>query len=366
MFGDGMALLSALYLALSPAHVHLSQMARNYSLMCLLVILSFYFFHKLIKSFTWNYILGYGVCIYLSILTHYYCIFFVLSQFLSVMILEWGNERRFIRWLSLYAVVAFFYIPWLPALYVQMVSRDPTIKSQLMPFSFNILLDQLYFLGPFPSLTRRFVSGSVLRVLEVTNAFILITLIIFGLRKAHNNQKASLFLVCIWAFGPIFLLSLVSIFKPFYAEGKCLFPVLPAFSVLILFGAVQISRIRAHVLISTLFCCMLLSQIVWPTYPGMDPTEDTRGLITHLAGMMRSADTVAVQPGLYRDGLWYYHKRDYTLLTQTASIEVLPDRGRIWLLRYWDKNQPTPFLHGRSADGTYSFFGVTAYLWVFS
>ena len=107
---------------------------------------------------------------------------------------------------------------------------------------------------------------------------------------------------------------------------------------------------------------MLVSQLIWPTYPGIESTEDTRGAVSQLKSSISSEDNVVVQPGFYRDGLWYYLRRDYLFLDEEETISIPRDKN-IWLFRYWDKNKEIPEIGLEKPNSIYRFFGVTVYLW---
>ncbi len=363
--GNGTALISSGVLACSPMFVHYSQMARNYSLMVLLVIVSFYLLDRLLRRFTWPLIFSYSLTIYLAILTHYYSIFFVLAQIFLVLNHELKNNKLLWRWVFVYLIVATCYIPWLPALYIQFVMRNPTEQSMLAPFSFKTVLDQFYALGFWPSLTELYIPKVTTMFLKICNVIILLYLITYGLVKSRIKGSEDLTMFIIWGVVPILLGSIVALAKPLYSV-KSLLPVLPAFSVLVTSGIMHISNsyhLRS-LIISFLGTIMIVSQFIWPTYPGIESTEDTRGAVEQLSSHIRELDTIVVQPSFYRDGVWYYMKKDMIPINEDSEIDNIPIiDNKIWFFRYWDKSEQTPLFHGKMPDNTYRYFGVSVYEW---
>lgn len=363
LFGRKVAFIAALFLAVSPMHVHFSQMARNFSLMTLLVTFSYLvLLAKLFKRFTLKYAILYGITLFLSLLTHYYSIFFIFTQIIMIIVWELRDKKLFLRWFIIFALITLSYIPWLPAVYIQMFLRNPTTQSQLVSTNTETFLSQIYAMGFIPSVTTKFFSAHVVRILQTIN-FLLISLLVFmGFNKLRISERMALRWVLLWGFMPIILLFSISLLKPLYSV-KSLLPILPAFYILY---AVTLSKLKNNFFLVTtivfLTGSMLISQLIWPTYPGIESTEDTRGAVLQLKGSISPEDIVVVQPGFYRDGLWYYFQRDYLLLDEEKAISIPRDKN-IWLFRYWDKNKRKPEIGLEKPDSIYRFFGVTVYFW---
>jgi uncharacterized membrane protein len=120
--------IASLFLAVSPMRAF-SQLARNFSLMTLLVTFSYLILlTRLFKRFDLRYGILYGITVFLALLTHYYSIFFILTQMIMIILWELRRQKLFLRWVIIFALITIGYLPWLPALYVQMFLRDPTLK----------------------------------------------------------------------------------------------------------------------------------------------------------------------------------------------------------------------------------------------
>ena len=362
--GEEVALISSGFLAISPMFIHFNQLARNFSLMTLLVILSFMLLFKLYKSFERKFAVLYGIALFLSIFTHYYAIFFVLTQVLIILMLEFRGEKHFLRWVLIFTTVAVCYLPWLPVLYIQMFLRDPTAQSGLISCSVDTLLKQFYSVGFCPSLTDKFVPSFWVQRLEILNICCIGTVLVFGYVKLKPDFKPYFKVICLWAFLPIFLCCCISIIKPLYSI-KSLLPVLPAFAILIAMSLVQIKNIKSrYVVIGFGALLIILVQLIWPTYPGIESTEDTRGAVRQLKSSIRESDLVAVQPAFFIDNLWYYLKRDYIGIRTESDFEQIPEaHPNIWLFRFWDKHKSLPIIRGKFPEKKFNFFGVSVYFW---
>ncbi len=118
-------LVGAALLGLSPLHVYYSQEARMYVLAALLVTLSLYCLHRATRRGTRPYWAGYVLFSALSLYTHYYSAFTLLSAGMLVATIA-TIERK---WNSLFVLavvhlcVALLFAPWLPTFLVQVQSN---------------------------------------------------------------------------------------------------------------------------------------------------------------------------------------------------------------------------------------------------
>ncbi len=111
------ALLSALFLAVSPLHVMFSRIVREYSLLCFLSIVSTLLFIKLIekrekgqKNRLW---LPYFTVTLLLIYTHYYAWFIILSQNIYLFITRVRHKHLLRAWFLTQAALVLLLLPWL-------------------------------------------------------------------------------------------------------------------------------------------------------------------------------------------------------------------------------------------------------------
>ncbi|MDT5061284.1 MAG: mannosyltransferase [Acidobacteriota bacterium] len=127
LYDQTTGLLAALLLALSRFHIEYSQEARMYTLLCLLTLLSMYFFTKLVAGRKSRFALaGYIASSTLLMYTHVYSIFIIAAQNLYWLSLPFISREIFKqvwkRWLLAQAALLVLFLPWLTVL-AQQVSR---------------------------------------------------------------------------------------------------------------------------------------------------------------------------------------------------------------------------------------------------
>ena len=118
LFDRATALLATALLALSRFHLEFSQEARMYSLLCLLGLLSFYFFIRLLEDKSNRLVLaGYIAASALMMYTHVYSFFILAAQNLYLLTLLFVSRdvfrRNWKRWLAAQVTLAILFLPWL-------------------------------------------------------------------------------------------------------------------------------------------------------------------------------------------------------------------------------------------------------------
>jgi len=87
LFKRSTALIACLLLAIHPAHLILSQRARSYPLVILLVALASLFFLRLLEEPTWMHGAAYAVLSSAAVYTHFFAVFVIFAQWLSLIFL---------------------------------------------------------------------------------------------------------------------------------------------------------------------------------------------------------------------------------------------------------------------------------------
>ena len=114
-------LLSAFFIAILWAPIFYSQEARNYSLVILFSILSFFFWIPLFygeradKGFSIGNSLGYILVSLGLIYTHYFGFLILVLQGFIAVISNLKNRTNLLHFLILYVLIAIGYLPWLPS-----------------------------------------------------------------------------------------------------------------------------------------------------------------------------------------------------------------------------------------------------------
>jgi len=111
LFTTGVGLLASVLTALSPVHIWYSQEARMYSLLCLLSLLSIYFFARAYRDNRWPHWIAFAFCSALSLYVHNLA--FLIPFTLIVFALATRRWSLVPRLLAAYVVIAVLFLPWL-------------------------------------------------------------------------------------------------------------------------------------------------------------------------------------------------------------------------------------------------------------
>lgn len=130
------ALLSSCLMAASMLQVLYSQEARLYSLFTFLVLVSTYFFSKIIlneknKKSSWSYYLFYVVSIIASIYTNYLSVFLIMGYIL-VIFWNWRwTKKLFVRWIWVHVLVSLACFSLVPVLLNQFHTLNQGLASSI-------------------------------------------------------------------------------------------------------------------------------------------------------------------------------------------------------------------------------------------
>ena len=133
LYDDKVGLISAFLMGIVPIQVHFSQIARHYSLLILLTIISIYYFVRVLKDQTntsmW---IGYLFFTFLCMYTHYYAFVIIITSNIVVLIVE-KKLAFYTKWFTSQIILAVSYIPWLSImLYVESM-RNRSLTNSVSP-----------------------------------------------------------------------------------------------------------------------------------------------------------------------------------------------------------------------------------------
>lgn len=153
LFSESIAIISALLLATSPYHIYYSQETRMYTLETFLFLSASYLLFQALKKGRKSFWTLYSFNVLLSLYTHYYTIFLLLSHFLFLLHYYFKNNQHrkkfFINWsLSLFPSLLLM-LPWIPTVRTQIHSQS---GSWIPPVNFLDFIKTIsYFcFGIFP------------------------------------------------------------------------------------------------------------------------------------------------------------------------------------------------------------------------
>ncbi|QQG44336.1 MAG: glycosyltransferase family 39 protein [Candidatus Roizmanbacteria bacterium] len=214
LFNKNTGLVAALILALSPFHIQYSQEARMYNLLVFLIILSMYFFVKLLNNPNGKILIGYLLTGTLLMYTHYYSVFIFIAQniYLFIYAIFFKKDKNLIKiWLILQIVLFFSFFLWILVFIKQIHS---SAASWIPPPTINLL-------------GQTFLSYSGSEYLLIM--FLILLLINNHFKKSIQNGSFLL----IWLWIPIILPYVISIFfMPIYTI-KVTIVAMPSFYILV-------------------------------------------------------------------------------------------------------------------------------------
>ena len=159
------AYLSALFLAIQAFNIHYSTEVRFYGMSITLILLSSYFFAKLVQNILHiRYAIGYLLSSILLLYTYNFSFMFVFCQFIIglVYILLKKKESLF-KFIKIYLIIAFLYIPVL----IYILHNIFMYKNAILSFyrdviGFEISLIFTYFLTCFSNIFDQFITNDIM------------------------------------------------------------------------------------------------------------------------------------------------------------------------------------------------------------
>lgn len=299
-----LGLTSAVIIATSGLHIYYSQEARMYSLACLLVTMSVYFF---IKN-KWSI---FAICLLALGLTDYVSLFMVPVFF----ILGFKQIKKVL--LSQIPLILGFGV-WMPIFVRQVQAGVSTQGSEW----WNILGTATF--KNFALIPIKFILGRISFDNKLLYGFIGLALVSFFGYLIYKARKFNR-LIWAWLILPVFLGLAVSIKIPTLAYFRFLFS-LPAFYILIADGIWQNKKIAKLLLVTVLILNLSVSAAY--LFNPKFHREDWR-----LAAKTFGQEKIVFPANSQKEALNYYGKAD-----QIALVGELGSKDKeIWLSRYvWE------------------------------
>jgi uncharacterized membrane protein len=333
LFGRGAGLLASVFLALSPCAVVYSQEARGYSWLLFGVIVSTYFFARLIEQPTNAIACAYGLAVGIIFYFHYFGLLVPLAQAVSLAALP-KEKRPWKHLIAASAIIAAFAVPVLWMIHIQPARHlDWVSKPSLL---------ELYHLGVFLAAESGKGVGPALLVVE------LILLVVFframiaqRLRAEPDRDLFPYALVASGLLTPIVFSLLVSTVRPVFFH-RFLIICLPAWLLAVAAAICTLSQRRIAMLAVAGVCVLSLVSTVL-SYSRM--REDWRGAVNFLIDNARSQDVVLYYQSVggwaaesYRDWLpGGGANRPTAVRVEPQSNDWRAKLGaakRIWLVEY--------------------------------
>jgi uncharacterized membrane protein len=305
---ERVGLISALILMLAPAQVYYAQEARAYALQVFLVLLSTYFFIRIVfsKDMKLAFWLGYLISALLGVYTHY---FTVLVYFCHNLFLILCRRDLFFtkRWLlSQFTLVLAWLLPFFTMFYI--TSFDwVTVKSSSEPYwpyaAFPYALSKFTFAEYAQNIMR--ISRAVLGLGILLFAVLFLAGVV-ALLKNYGFEKA-LFLF-MWLCIPIFSLIAIDLVQKTKASALLRYVIAasPAYYIILASAIVAIRSKYLNVFI--IAAVVLLLSIALSQYYVTPKYEQWREAAQAINGSTPRADLVFFYPGGF-DFINYYIDR---------------------------------------------------------
>ena len=371
LFDRKVALISALFLSISPFHIYYSQELRHYSLFAFVSLMSLYFLIRALREDRFNLWVGFVIFTSLCLYSHVFSFFTVLSEQI-IFLFFWAKSRRLIKkWLLCQFLLVLLYLPWLPVLLgkqlpagadvLRISMSQPSLRTFYQPFKcFSLGYGAIK--GQYPFALMLF--GSTLGL-----SFI----------SFKENRKG---LATLWVFllVPILSAFIISQFSPIY-QAKDLIAASSAYYLLLAVGVSSIKKrfVRDFMLISMAFLLIpsLYNHYINNTFqaPGIYPKKGLREAALYVKSNFRTGDLIGHSEFLTFIPFGYYFKAEQYLInfygnntyfftfllstkerfpvwyhkqfedTRLIDIEEFVTKGeRIWLiLPYWQLILPNRY-----------------------
>lgn len=237
-------LIATFLLTISCFNIYHSQQTRQFTLMVLLVLLSYlYFINILKKNNPWSYELNTFFNI-LLIFTHPYSLVVIITQNIFMLSFEFKEKILKKRWIFYQKIIFFFILLWFflsnkPYMFHSVwwihIPNLSSIVETFQTFSYG---GPRYGLEDFKI---NFSSPLIILILFfLWNSFFIV-----GLFSKYNKDyftfKWTKFLLVFWLFIPIIIAFFVSFLRPVYLI-KHLIVVLPAYCLLVALGIYKLKR----------------------------------------------------------------------------------------------------------------------------
>ena len=382
LFDRTTGLLATGILALSRFHLEFSQEARMYSLLCLLSLLSIYFFIKLLEERSRFALAGYILTSALMMYTHVYSFFIIAAENLYVLTLLFASRDIFKlnwkRWLVSQVTLVVLFLPWL-SVQAQQFSRVqqgfwiPKLPPRLLLYTLTMyagsnplawILSTLIALAVFVLAASISFSDGEQRLVagwKGWNEKPLPESAAGEGNKGVHAGRLKLYLLLLWLLCPILLPYIVSQFSSPIFLPKYTIAALPAFSILAARGLLSLRFHQLRMVLVLLF--VGFSLVVLKNYYGSAKKDLWREAVASFQTLVKPNDLVLFNDQSGEIPFEYYYRGndliekpfpDYNSKLDADNLAgqlkgAIKDHARIWLVLSHPNNL-TPLIPQQLAE----------------
>ena len=316
--GSKVSLLGVTIFSLSPFILWYSNEARMYTMFALATSLDHLFFLKFYKSKGKDGKLGYFLSTLFGLFSHYFFIFFLFTQFVFVIYSTLSNskvggfkaklqskQRFLIRYIAVLVADGIFFLPWAVYFILQgfASSTQPLIPT---PTSYDIFATFINFLFGFQSTKVQTLMVSLWPLI------VLLLFFIFTRRKSAHILYKEYFIFT--AFFPIFLMFLLSFFKPIFLSRYLIF-VTPSLFFLVSWMLLSFAKKTSYIIVS-IFLLLLLSLLFYQNLSPFTPVKENYiGVSEFLDKKATASDLIAVSAPFTIYPVAYTYKGEAGIVT---------------------------------------------------
>lgn len=306
-------LISAFIFAISPLNIYYSWEVRNYTLLCLLSLLSVCFFLRILKkdnrirSF-FPYILFTYLCIY----THYCGIIVVIIENIFLFICRRKYKITIKTWITVQFVIFLLYLPWMLSLLGQSnrYMGMPMVRSSSMV---NMMPKINLFFARFICVFLNYSSFYSLPSAKIWIIIVFGFLFLRGIYFLRNRPLSILFLVLYLFFPIIFYFFLIEPHKMFILKYFIGFA--PAHYIFLSAGLLSLRGIRNKFIGISIFYFMVANLIAINIFSvhniislGRQQTENWRDLSSYIGQKAYPSDIIIIDRAKTIHPFDYYFK----------------------------------------------------------
>lgn len=325
IYNRDIGIICSFILSISQYHIRYSQEARAYSLLVLLVLLSNYYFIKVLKNEANKAnkeIVGYIISSIMMIFTHIFGLFYLVFQNIYYIIFKKENIKF---WLLVQSSILSFFILWSPFLLRRIENSIGT----------NNIVSNLQTIPTLKSVygTFRIFVGSE-EILYLFIAVIIIGLIIKLKEMQYDKEDTYKYIFMIlWLFLPILASVIISYtIGPIYMNRYFI----ASFPALLLLFSKEIYDLKKISIIFLLILIVLQIPLIEKYYNDTDK-EQWRDVANYIKDSKKDNDTILLYPKFVQIPFGYYYKEntDYIGISNFSDIKTVnngDNEDRVWLI----------------------------------
>ncbi len=232
------ALVAALTLAVSSPYVYFMRELRMYTLMVLLVVLSWWAFDRFVRRKRHGLLL-YTLTLALMAYTYYFTVFIAALQ-LVMLLLFWRG--RLPRAVVVYAGVLLLLLPWVPFLRVQIQNDAQYAEYGLEVPGIGVVAKGAATQGTDEDSIRSFIQRYTNEQPYFIGGLVLAGTLIGGLHYFRPREQRRWYVAALlWLFGTTLIFFLGNLVTPLY-NPRYLLMIVPALGIVIGLGVVELPR----------------------------------------------------------------------------------------------------------------------------